>query len=233
MKKIVFLFVLALLSSVGVIGYSIATGMQKAASDDPRVWEDDIAALESSWADAPTGGIVFVGSSSIRLWHTLEADMAPLPVIQQGFGGARVNDVAHYLERLVLAYEPASVVIFIGTNDINVSDNPASAVPIISSTVENIVDRILLQDANTQIYYIAITPTIMSWDKWTEVQAANAAVRAMCQIGSRCEFIATADLFLDAAGEPNKKLYQFDGLHLSTEGYELWTRRIKPLLEMR
>jgi lysophospholipase L1-like esterase len=230
MKKILFLFVLALLSSVAVIGYSVYTGKQKTASEDPLVWEEDIAALEASWGDAPKDGIVFVGSSSIRLWHTLVADMAPLPVVQQGFGGARVNDVEHYLDRLVLAYEPATVVIFIGTNDINVSDTPASAVPVISSGVENIVNRILAQDQSTQIFYIAITPTIMSWTKWAEVQQANAAVQAMCELGNRCQFIATADLFLDEAGEPNKKLYQFDGLHLSQEGYALWTARIKPLL---
>ena len=231
MKKILFLFTLALLASVGVIGMSVYSELQKSASDDPLVWEEDIVALEAASREAQAGGIVFVGSSSIRLWHTLVEDMAPLQAVQQGFGGSRVNDVQHYLDRLVLAYQPATVVIFIGTNDINVSDEPAAAVPVIAAGVKAIVERIREHNGDTRIFYIAITPTIMSWQKWAAVQQANAAVQAMCEQDKLCQFIATSDLFLDQGGEPNPKLYQFDGLHLSQEGYALWTARIKPLLE--
>jgi hypothetical protein len=68
-----------------------------------------------------TGGfdvIVFTGSSSITFWSTLEQDMNPLPVINRGFGGSRLNDVVYYAPRLVVAYRPRAVVLFAGTNDL-------------------------------------------------------------------------------------------------------------------
>ena len=60
---------------------------QGRAAGNPSFFEREIAAFEAVDArgmPAP-GGIVFTGSSSIRLWSTLEADMAPLPVIRRGF----------------------------------------------------------------------------------------------------------------------------------------------------
>jgi lysophospholipase L1-like esterase len=63
------------------------------------------------------------------------------------------------------------------------------------------------------------------------VQEANRLATELCLNYDNVTFIETADLFLDEHGEPNKKLYAFDGLHLSEEGYAAWTSRIKPLLK--
>ena len=38
---------------------------------------------------------------------------------------------------------------------------------------------------------------------------------------------------LGAAGEPRGELFIFDGLHLSDEGYEVWTGVIRPVLLAR
>ena len=97
--------------------------IRKAHSEDPLVWEEDVAALEASTRSqcAPRECVVFVGSSSIRFWDTLEYDMSPIPVIRHGFGGAKLNDVTHYAKRLVSAYRPLAVVVFAGTNDIDPS----------------------------------------------------------------------------------------------------------------
>src|SRR5690625_6232645 len=43
--------------------------------------------------------IFFTGSSSIRMWETLERDMAPHAVIQRGFGGSRMADLLYYADR--------------------------------------------------------------------------------------------------------------------------------------
>jgi len=231
-KTLITLFVLALLLSVAVIGISVHDGRDKAISDDPQVWEADITRFEQLDREtAPPGdAVLFVGGSSIRLWHTLAADMAPLTTIRRGIGGARMHDLVHYADRLITRSAAAKVVIFIGSNDINVSEEPMLAVPVIREGLRNLIDRILESRADTDIFYVAITPTIMSWNKWNAVQAANNAAESVCTSHARCNFIATADIFLDEQGQPRKKLYQFDGLHLSDKGYREWTRRIKPLL---
>jgi hypothetical protein len=41
--------------------------------------------------------VLFVGSSSIVKWReTLAADMAPMPVINRGFGGSHIEYVNHW-----------------------------------------------------------------------------------------------------------------------------------------
>src|SRR5262245_18276972 len=88
--------------------------------DDPLRWEAAISEFEKAAAlqPEPKDAVLFVGRSSIRRWSTLRADMAPIPVIQRGFGGSRLADATYYAERLVNVYRPRAVVLFSGTNDI-------------------------------------------------------------------------------------------------------------------
>ena len=42
----------------------------------------------------PENAFLFIGSSSIRLWKTLEEDMKPLKIINRGFGGAHTKHLS-------------------------------------------------------------------------------------------------------------------------------------------
>ncbi len=83
-------------------------------------WESAIRTFEESdRRDPPApGGIVFTGSSSIRLWKSLEEDMAPLPVLNRGFGGAHLAHVNTYASRIVFLHRPSAVVLYAGDNDL-------------------------------------------------------------------------------------------------------------------
>ncbi len=216
-----------------VFGAPLYQELQKVRSDDPTAWEQDIAALEQKTLAAapPADAVLFVGSSSIRLWKTLAEDMAPIPVIQHGFGGAKINDVVHYVDRLVNRWSPQRVVIFVGTNDINGNDEHHLAPDYIGKKLRVLLDAILAANPVTEVFYIAITPTILSWDKYDSVQRANAIAAAVCEAYENVTFIATDDLFLGANGEPGAELFIFDGLHLNAQGYARWTSRIKPYLQ--
>jgi hypothetical protein len=87
---------------------------------DPRVWERAIRRFEKNDRRCfpPEGVIVFTGSSSIRFWKSLQTNMAPLPVVNRGFGGAQIHDVTHYVRRIVTPYKPKAVVFYAGENDI-------------------------------------------------------------------------------------------------------------------
>ena len=82
-------------------------GLYQAKREDPERWEKEISAIESRYSEfKPTGRIVFLGSSSIRLWETLEEDMAPFDVLNHGFGGSKAVDSTYYLSRLVYPFKP-------------------------------------------------------------------------------------------------------------------------------
>lgn len=200
--------------------------IRKAGSEDPRVWEEDIAALEAQTASRATSGdIVFIGSSSIRLWSTLHDDMQPMAVVQHGFGGAKLADIEFYAERLVNAYAPRAVVVFAGTNDIH--PGSIKSPETLLATYQRFVERVRVDSPDVPIYFIGITPSVMRWEVWADARAANAAIRAFGDTQPELHFIETGPPLLGANGEPDPDHYIFDGLHLSAEGYAIWTEIIR------
>src|SRR6476620_8032383 len=86
------------------------------ASIDVERFAREIDAFDTADRATPPapGGIVFVGSSTIRLWSTLVQDFAGLPVINRGFGGSTFPEALHYLQRTVVRYHPRTVVVYEG-----------------------------------------------------------------------------------------------------------------------
>ena len=113
-----------LLSVLALLGIAVAGGIAwfqlhgRDAMQTAAFWEDEIVAFEAAGAEAPPepGAIVFTGSSSIRLWSTLSADMAPMRVLNRGFGGAHMAHVVEFADRIVTPYAPRAVVVYAGDN---------------------------------------------------------------------------------------------------------------------
>lgn len=201
--------------------------LSKAASQDPRVWEDDIAALVEATADGPNdhGAVLFVGSSSIRLWSTLHEDMAPLDVVQHGFGGAKLADVEFFADELVTPFAPRGVVVFAGTNDIH----PGRTKPpdVLLATWQRFVSRVRAGSPDVPIHFIGITPSLMRWEVWPQAQETNRLIREWNASQPGLSYIETGPALLGADGTPDPDNYVFDGLHLSDRGYAIWTEAIR------
>jgi lysophospholipase L1-like esterase len=210
---------------------NMASGMTRSFWNDPNAWDASIRSFEAQDHRQPPapGRIVFVGSSSFTFWSTLERDMAPLPVLNRGFGGARMQDVVHYADRIVLPYRPRAVVLFTGTNDI-AWPKPTSAQQVYEGYLAFVrcVHSILPE---TPIYFVAITPTPARWRYWPIVQEVNRLIRERTQSDPRLHFIDLTDHLLGPNGKPDRSLYRFDRLHPSRKGYAKWTAVIKPVLE--
>src|SRR4051812_37945707 len=71
----------------------------------------------------PPKSIVFVGSSSFRMWKSLQDDFPNRTVINRGFGGSSFPDVIRYVDDIILPYKPRQVVIYCGDNDLAASDS--------------------------------------------------------------------------------------------------------------
>lgn len=218
---------LALVALAAVPAQRLYGEFQKAKSEDPTVWAEDIAALEAA-THGRTDAVVFIGSSSIRLWPELERDMAPLPVVQHGFGGAKLADIEHYAERLVNAYRPRAVVVFAGSNDLQPgATKPAS---VLADTYLRFVARVRADLPNVPIYFIGITPTPLRFEIWEEAQETNRRIRDESEARADLHYIETGPTLLGPDGHPERANYRFDGLHLSERGYAIWTRIIRPRL---
>lgn len=197
--------------------------MNKSASEDPIVWENDIRTLVQG-TSGPPGSIIFLGSSSIRFWNTLASDMSPLTVVKRGFGGAKLADVIHYATKLVDIDRPGAIVIFVGTNDI--TPDSAKQPKALLQGYQELVSKIRSMHQTTPIYYISITPSPRRWRVWPVARETNKLIEAYSASHGSLHYIDTSEALM-SNGEPDKQFYRYDGLHLSKSGYKVWTKVIR------
>ncbi|MCA9075644.1 MAG: hypothetical protein KDA93_11470 [Planctomycetaceae bacterium] len=193
----------------------------------PERWEADIRKFEQQDRETPPtkGGILFVGSSSIRFWK-LGQHFPELQPLNRGFGGSEVADSVHFADRIVLPYEPRTIVMYAGDNDIAGGKTPEE----VHHDFERFVGIVHENLPETKIVYIAIKPSIKRWKLVDRMRAANALICATCDENDRLEFVDIDTPMIGDDGEPRQELFIEDGLHLSEEGYRLWSKLVMPHL---
>jgi hypothetical protein len=190
-------------------------------------WQNDILKFEQldKSSSYPANSILFAGSSSIRLWSTLEKDMAPYPVIQRGFGGSKLSDLLVYAHRIFDPHSCSAIVLFVG-NDITGSDQDKSPQEV-AFLFRNVLKTIRKSHPETPVFWIEITPTALRWKVWPEIQKANSLIKNICDKQKNLYYITTDFAFLNKDGMPKDELFREDKLHLNEKGYEVWTDLIK------
>jgi len=174
----------------------------------------------------PNNAILFVGSSSIRLWNTA-LSFPNLPIINRGFGGSEVSDVNAYYEFVVKKYAPSQIVFYAGDNDIAAGKSADQVFDDFKRFVENVARDI----PGSQVFYIPIKPSISRWNLWPEMAAANAKIKAFFKNKPNLFYVDTASPMLDDASQPRRELFMDDGLHLNERGYQLWNEILAPYIE--
>ena len=174
----------------------------------------------------PRNAILFVGSSSIRLWD-LPKYFPKAAVINRGFGGSEVADSIYYAERIVIKYQPRIVVMYAGDNDIarGKSDERVAA------DFRTFVDKVHTALPDTKVIYVSIKPSIARWKYAETMHSANDRVSGLCERDDLLEFVDIwTPMLNEANGPPRQKWFVEDGLHLSDEGYQLWASLVAPHL---
>lgn len=205
------------------------TQYQQTPQPDP--WEAEMQAFEELDRTEiyPPESILFTGSSSIRLWDTLEEDMAPYSVIQRGFGGSKITDVNRLADRYIAHHTFQAVVLFVA-NDISGSEEDKTPEEV-RDRFDEFIDIIRSYNADAPIFLMAITPTGSRWHVWDRTRAANHYFAALADTHDGVIFIPTEDQFLGEDGLPMDHLFVSDRLHLSPAGYAKWTLRVRSYLE--
>lgn len=183
-----------------------------------------IKALDAKQSD-PENAVLFIGSSSIRLWDDIAEDMRPWPVIQRGYGGAKFSDLAVLADQIIKPHKFRALAIFVG-NDITggaADKTPEEVVRLF----KHVVATARRYEPDAPIFLIEITPTPSRWAAWPKIKECNAALRQACEEGKNLHFISTASEYLGADGEPKAELFRQDRLHQNRDGYQRWSRLIR------
>ena len=212
----------------GLMGFALPLVERGGVAIAADAWEADFAKWESAEQNAPPPAepVLFVGSSSIRLWNLAES-FPQLPVVNHGFGGSQVSDTLANLERIVLRYKPRTIVCYAGDNDIAAGKSPEQ----VAHDVAQVVEQIHTALPQTRFVYIAIKPSIARWKLIDKVRSANAQIAASMKDDPLASFMQIETEMLGADGLPRKELFVADGLHLNAEGYRLWTKLLLPQID--
>lgn len=214
----------ALIATLLLLGAGASA--QRAPAD---AWEADMqrfAAADRAQPPAP-GGIVFVGSSSIRLWTSLAEDFPGRRVLNRGFGGSTIADATRHVEPLVTRYAPRTIVFYAGDNDLAAGATPAQVRADFDAFVRAVRERL----PSARILFVSIKPSPSRSALLPAMREANASIRDDAR---RLENVGYVDVFtpmLDAQGRPRAELFGADGLHMNRAGYVLWVSIIAPALD--
>jgi len=173
----------------------------------------------------PENPIVFVGSSSVRLWKTLAQDFPGRPVVNRGFGGSQLADIYNYAERIVIPYNPRQVVIYSGGNDINAGKDPE----VVFGDMVATVSRLRKALPKTRISVASIAPSPSRWAQVEKVRVYNGLAEKYCARNG-IDFINVFPLMLGPDGQPLPDIYVADRLHLNAKGYAIWAKAFEPYL---
>lgn len=192
-------------------------------------WAEAMAAFATAdTRDTQSGGVVFVGSSSIRLWADLEKRYRSYAAINRGFGGSTLADCVKHMDRLVLPHKPRLVIIYAGDNDLA---GGRTAEKVLIDFVE-LSSRIQERLPKTQIVFVSIKPSPARVDLLDRIREANTRIRNYVATKPYLQYIDVFTPMLDAQGKPRGELFGSDALHLNEEGYALWHALISPVLPL-
>ena len=191
-------------------------------------WEPAIQRFET--ADEanppPKNPILFTGSSSIVFWRSLAEDMAPLTVLNRGFGGSQMFELNMFRDRIVTPYEPRAVLIYEGDNDVAAGKQRDEIV----AEYRDFVDHLNTHLPDTDVYFIAVKPSVLRAHLWSTMDEVNNALRELADEHDHVRFLDTSTPMLNEDGTVQADLLVDDGLHMNANGYAIWTDVIRPVL---
>lgn len=216
-----------LLCLIGVLSFPLSAVAEGVKKPDPKRFAKDIQKFtEQDKKSPPTkGGIVFTGSSSIRLWDLKKA-FPDLPVLNRGFGGSIANDLVAYKNEVTLRYKPKLLVVYTGSNDIHRGMTP-------EEVMEDYTKFLNAVHKKSPQTVVIVNPVKVSRSRIKQMPAVaetNALLKEWCAKRDWTVWVETAEYLKDRKGQPIDSYFVKDQLHLSEKGYAVWNEIITPVI---
>ena len=191
-------------------------------------WETEIKKFEASDRQnpPPKDAVLFIGSSSIRLWQSLTEDFPGIKVINRGFGGSEIADSTFYVDRIVIPQQPKIVVLYAGDNDLASGKTPQQ----VFEDYKTFVGRIHQNLPRTKIAFISIKPSPARASLLQSMKDANSLIKAYATHDKRLIYVDVFTPMLGKDGGPRPELFGPDRLHMNSAGYGLWKLVVAPYI---
>lgn len=170
--------------------------------------------------------VIFIGSSSIRMWKTLEQDFSDFPVLNHGFGGSEYSDIIKYQSELIEEFEPSMVIVYAGDNDIANGEEPSA----IAEEAGIFVDGMRRFAHGAPVIVLSVKPSIARWELKDRYVELNGLLEKVAYQYEHVVYVDVWTPMLKRNGELKANLFIDDGLHINEKGYEIWKNALLPFL---
>jgi lysophospholipase L1-like esterase len=183
-------------------------------------YEQEVSAMELRLRESPppAGLVAFYGSSSIRMWESLEADFCHVGVLNLAFGGSTMAACSWFFERLVVPCHPCSIIFYAGDNDLGDGRQPEEVV----ASFRQLLAKVDTYFPTISFTLLSIKPSPSRWHLIDQIRHTNEALCREVQGRSGGHFIDIYSAMLGSDGRPDASLFLEDGLHVSPKGYRIW-----------
>ncbi|SEB14894.1 GDSL-type esterase/lipase family protein [Pedobacter hartonius] len=207
--------------------FLVIASLNAHAQEHPPFWDDvkAIKVYDQIYAP-PKEPILFIGSSSIRLWVDFTTTFKNYTVLNRGIGGAVTSDVDRYLNEIVFPYHPKQIVIYVGENDLLKAPNAA----LVFNDFKKLYADIRTKLPNTPIVYIAIKGSPSRKQYQQLAIQANQLISNFIKGQQHITFVDVYHPMLDKSGAMQPVLFKQDMLHMNGSGYKIWNKLLIPHL---
>lgn len=178
---------------------------------------------EAKLTEHVINGVLFLGSSSIRLWKTLAQDFSPNPIVNRGFGGATLPEILHYFDRISAKCKPLAIAVYVGENDLAFDSAKVSQTLI---NFKRLINAIFEKFPKTQIYVLSIKPSPKRWNFDLRFMDFNDQINRIAKQQKYMTYVDIRTSML-SNGEVRRDIFQPDSLHLNDEGYRIWNKALR------
>ncbi len=207
---------------------ALATTGYAQKTADPTRFENSIVEYETQDKEQPfpSGAVLFVGSSSVRMWKSMDEDLPQVKAVNRGFGGSQFSDLLYYIDRIVTCYQPSKIFIYEGDNDISSGKKTSE----IMADAKKVRQRIASKLPGVPVYFIAAKPSVARWKLRKKYQQLNSELAIYANNTPNTGFVNVWDPALDQNGEVRTDIFLEDNLHMNEKGYAIWKKAIEPFL---
>ncbi len=200
------------------------------SQEKPMFWQDIQRFKQLDQENPPAkNAILLVGSSSFTKWTDVARYFPDKTIINRGFGGSRLTDLNYYANDLLNPYQPKQIMIYCGENDF--ADNDQLKADVVVDRFKTFYKKIRSKFPNIEVDYISIKYSPSREKLWPQMKEANKKIAAFMKKQPRSAFIDITKVMQDGQGNVRKDLFVEDMLHMTPEGYRLWTSVMKPYMK--
>lgn len=169
--------------------------------------------------------ILFIGSSSFTMWHSLQADLPEYKIINNAFGGSTLLDVIRYVDDIIPEKHTRLIVVYCGENDL-AADSTVTG-EIVAQRFEQLFHLLRKKIKNVPILYVSMKPSPSRVHLMDKMETGNKLISYFLKKQKNRGYINVFNRMLKEDGTVMDDIFLQDRLHMNKAGYAIWIPLLK------